>query len=110
MRTRELFSWYSSEHSSPMIEPPSCRQYKPADFLHVRPLNCDDIINVNDTDDNWADPVGASARLICAGDSSDNDDSDGEEDTQSCDKGIGKEKGTKDGKRTEKVTEDGKGK
>jgi hypothetical protein len=44
-RTGALFSWYGSEDLVAKIEPPSCRQYKPGDFLPVRPLNLDEIIH-----------------------------------------------------------------
>jgi hypothetical protein len=36
--TGERFSWYGSDDLCAKIEPPSCRQYKPAHFLAVRPL------------------------------------------------------------------------
>jgi len=51
-RTGERFSWYSSDDLRAKIEPPSCRQYKPGDFLAVRPLNWDEIIDEDDDDDN----------------------------------------------------------
>jgi hypothetical protein len=38
-RTGERFCWYGSDDLRAKIEPPSCRQYKPGDFLAVRPLN-----------------------------------------------------------------------
>jgi hypothetical protein len=38
-RTGERFSLYGSDDLRAMIEPPSCRQYKPGDFLPIRPLN-----------------------------------------------------------------------
>jgi len=34
-RTGERFSWYGSDDPMEKIEPPSCRQYKPGDFLAV---------------------------------------------------------------------------
>ena len=34
-RTGERFSWYSSHDLRAIIQPPSCRQYKPGDFLAV---------------------------------------------------------------------------
>jgi hypothetical protein len=38
-RTSEHFSSYVIDDLMAIIEPPSCRQYKPGDFLAVRPLN-----------------------------------------------------------------------
>jgi len=54
--TGERFSWYGSDDLRAKIEPPSCRQYKPGNFLPVRPLNWDEIIDEDDDDENWADP------------------------------------------------------
>jgi len=111
-RTGERFSWYSSDDPSSKIEPPSCWQYKPGDFLAVRPLNWDDIIDEDDDDENWVDPGAPGGGRRCPGDGKDNDDGEGEEDTQGGEKGTGKGKGTKDGKGTGrgKATEEGKGK
>jgi hypothetical protein len=80
-RTRERFSWYGSDDPGAKIEPPSCRQYKPGDFLAVRPLNWHEMINKDDDDVNWADALGASGGRCCPGDGNDNDVSKGEEDT-----------------------------
>ena len=80
------------------INPPSCRQYKPGDFLAVRPLNWDEIIDEDDDDDNWADPGVPSGGRSRPSDGNDNDDSEGEEDMQGSEKGTGKGKGTKDRK------------
>ena len=38
-RTGERCSRYGSDYFRTKIEPPSCRQYKPGDFLAIRPLN-----------------------------------------------------------------------
>jgi hypothetical protein len=97
-RTGERFSWYGSDDLRAKIEPPSCRQYKPGDFLAVRPLNWDEIIDEDDDDENWADPGAPSGGRSRPGDDNDNDDGEGEEDTQGGEKGTGKGKGTKDGK------------
>jgi hypothetical protein len=105
-RTRERFSWYGSDDLWGKIEPPSCRQFKPGDFLAVRPLNWDEIIDEDDDDDNWADPGAPSGGRCRPGDGNDNDDSESEEDTQGAEKGTGKGKGTKD----EKGKGKGKGK
>jgi len=111
-RTGERFSWYGSDDLRAKIEPPSCRQYKPGDFLAVRPLNWDEIIDEDDDDDNWVDPGAPSGGRSRPSDGNDNDDSEGEEDTQGGEKGTGKGKGTKDGqgKGKGKATEEGKGK
>ena len=55
-RTGQGFSGYGSNDHRAMIEPPSCWQYKLGDFLGVKPLNGDEIIDEDDDDDNWADP------------------------------------------------------
>jgi hypothetical protein len=50
--TRERFSWYRSDDPRAKIEPPSCWQYKPGDFLAGRPLIWNEIIDEDDDDDN----------------------------------------------------------
>jgi len=107
--TGERFSWYRSDHLRAKIEPPSCRQYKPGNFLAVRPLNWDEIIDEDDDDENWADPGAPSGGRSRPGDDNDNDDGEGEEDTQGGENGTGKGKGTMHGKGKGKATEDGKG-
>jgi len=97
-RTSQHFSWDSSDDPRAKIEPPSCRQYKPGDFLAIKPLNWDEIINEDDDDENWADPGAPSGGQSPPGDENYNDNSEGEEDTQGSEKGTGKGKGTKDGK------------
>jgi len=109
-RTGERFSWYGSNNLRAKTEPPSCRRYKPGDFLAVRPLNWDEIIDEDDDDDNWADPGVPSGGRSRPGDGNDNEDCESVEDTQRGEKGTGKGKGTKDGKGKGKATEDGKGK
>ena len=52
--TGEHFSWYGSDDLKARFQLPSCRQYKPGDFLAVRSLNWDEIIHEDDDDDNWA--------------------------------------------------------
>jgi len=108
--TGERFSWYGSDDLRANIEPPSCRQYKPGDFLAVRPLNWDEIINEDDDDDNWADPGAPSGGRSHPGDGNNNDISESEEDTQGAEKGTGKGKGTKDGKGKGKGKGKGNGK
>jgi len=111
-RTGERFSWYGSDDLRAKIEPPSCRQYKPGDFLGVRPLNWDEIIDEDDDDENWADPGAPSGGRSRPGDGNDNDNGECEEDTQGGEKGTGKGKGTKDvtGKGMGKGTGNGNGK
>jgi len=98
-RTGERFSWYGSDYPRAKIEPPSCRQYKPGDFLAVRPLNLDEIIDDDDDDENWADPGGPSSGRSHPGDGNDNDNGEGGEDTQGGEKGTGKGKGKGKGNR-----------
>jgi len=109
-RTIECVSWYGSDDLRANIEPPSCQQYKPDDFLAVRPLNWDEIIDENDDDNNWVDRGVPSGGWSRPSDGNDNDNAEGEEDTQSGEKETGKGKGTKDGKGKGKATQDGKGK
>jgi len=109
-RNGECFSLYGSDDHRAKIQPPSCRQYKPGDFLAVGPLNRDEIIDVDDDDDNWADPGRPSGGRSRPDDGNDNDQGESEEDTQGGAKGNGKRKGTKDGKVKGKATENGKGK
>jgi hypothetical protein len=95
-RTGESFSWYGSNDLRGKIEPPSSRQYKPGDFLAVRPLNWDEIIDEDDDDENWADPSAPRGGRSRPGDGNINDNGEGEEDTQGGEKGSGKGKGTMD--------------
>ena len=97
-RTSERFSWYGSDDPRAKIEPPSCRQYKPGDFLAIRPLHWDEIIDEDDDNENWADPGAPSGGRSHPGDGNDNDNAEGEEDTQGGEQATGKGKGTKDGK------------
>jgi len=101
-RTGERFSWYGSNDFRAKIEPPSCWQFKPGNFLAIRPLNWHKIIDEDDDDENWADSTAPSGGRSHPSDANDNDDSEGEENTQGGEKGTGKEKGTKDGKGKEK--------
>jgi len=73
-RTRERFCCYGSDDPRAKIEPPCCRQYKPGDFLALRPLNWDEIIDEDDDDDNWVDPGAPSGGRSRPGDGNDNDD------------------------------------
>jgi hypothetical protein len=50
--TGERFSWYGTDDLRAKIEPPSWGQYQPGEFLAVRPLNWDEIIDEDDDDDN----------------------------------------------------------
>ena len=88
----------------------ACRQYKPGDFLAVRPLNWDEVIDEDDDDDNCADPGAPSGGRSRPGDDNDNIDVEGEEDMQGGEKGTGKGKGTKNGKGKGKGRGKGNGK
>jgi len=107
-RAGERFSWYSSDDLRAKIEPPYCQQYEPGDFLALRPLNWDEIIDEDDDDENWVDPGAPSGGRSRPGDDNDNDDGEGEDDTQGGEKGTGKGKGTRHWKGKGKETEDGK--
>jgi len=111
-RTGQRFSWYRSDELRANIDPASCRQYKPGDFLAIRPLNWGEIIDQDDDNDNSVDPGLPSGGRRRPSDGNDNDNSEGEEDTQSGEKGTGKGKSTRDrkGKGKGKATEEGKGK
>jgi hypothetical protein len=109
-RTGERYSCYGSDDLRAKIEPRSCQQYKTGNFLAIKPLNSDEIINGDDDDDNWVDPGAPSSVRGRPGDGNDNDDGESEEDTQGGENGTGKGKGTKDGKGKGNATEDGKGK
>jgi hypothetical protein len=97
-RTGECFSRYRSYDLREQIEPPSCRQYKPGDFLAVRPQNWNEIIAEDDDNENWADPGRLSGGRSWLGNGNDTDDGEGEEHTQRGENGTGKWKGTQDGK------------
>jgi hypothetical protein len=109
-RTSERFLRYGSDDLRAKIEPPSCQQNKPGDFLAVRPMNWDEIIDEDDDDVNWADPGVPSGGRSRPGDGNDNDYGEGEEDTQEGEKGTWKGKGTKDGKGKGKGMGKGNGK
>jgi hypothetical protein len=96
--TGEHFSWYDSDNRRAKIDPPSCRQYKPGDFLAVRPLNSDKIICEDDDERNWADLGVLSGGRSRAGDGNDNDNGEREDNMQGGETGTGKANGTKDGK------------
>jgi hypothetical protein len=88
--TSEHFSWYGTDDLRVMIEAPSRRQYKPGDFSAVRRLNCDEIIDEDEVDDNGVDARGPSGGRSHPCDANDNHDSESEEDMQGGQKGIGK--------------------
>jgi len=96
--TGKHFSWYGSEDPRVKIERPCCWQYKPGNILGVSPLNCDEIIDEDDDDENWADPRALIGERSHPGNGNDNDTGKGEEDTQGSEKGTRKGKGTKDWK------------
>jgi hypothetical protein len=89
---------YRSNDIRAKIELPRCRQYKPTNFLAVRPRNWNQIIDKDFDENNWAGLRASSGRQSHPGDDNDNDKSEGEENTEGGEKGMGKVKGTKDGK------------
>jgi hypothetical protein len=50
--TGEHFYQYGSDDYRAMIEPPSCRKFKPGNFLAFRPMNWEEIIDWDNDDDN----------------------------------------------------------
>jgi len=96
-RTREHCHWYGSDDLRATIEPPRCLQYKPGNFLTIRPLNWHESIDENDDDENWEDPGVASCGRSCRGDGNVNDDGEGEEETQGGENVSETVKWTKDG-------------
>jgi hypothetical protein len=103
-RTGERISWYVSDDPRAMIEPPISRQYKLEDFLAVRQLNWDAILDNSDDDENWVDSGAVSDVRSRPGDANDNSNGKGEEDTQGSEKETGKGKGTQNRKGKEKGT------
>ena len=79
--TGQCFSWYGTDDLRAKIEPPSCRQYKPGNFLAITQLYWDEIINEDEDDENWADSGAPSGRRSRCGYGNDNDHGEGEEDT-----------------------------
>jgi len=77
-RTDKYFTWYGCDDPRAILEPPSCRQYKPANFLATGPLNWDVLINDDDDDENWADLGAPSVGQSCPGNDNENDKGDGE--------------------------------
>jgi hypothetical protein len=108
--TSERVSWYGTDDLQAKIELPSCRQYKPGNFLAIQPLNWDEIIDEEDDDDNWADPGEPSRGRSYPGNGNHNDDCESEKKRQGAQKGTGKGKGTKDGKGKGKGKGKGNGK
>jgi hypothetical protein len=112
------FTLYSSNDLRANIKPPRYPQYKPVNFLAIRPLNWDEIINDNDEDAKWADPGAPSSGRSHLSDENDNDNGEGEHNTQGGEIRTGKEKGTNNGmgkgngkgKGQGKAMEEGKGK
>jgi hypothetical protein len=88
--TGESFTLYGSNQLKSKIESPSCQQCEPGDFLAVRPLNWDGLIDEDDVDDNWAEPGAPSGGRSHLANGNGNDDSEGEEYTQGGEKWTGK--------------------
>jgi hypothetical protein len=79
-RTGEHFSLYHSDDRRAKIEPPTCWRYKPGNFLAVRRLNWDEIIDEDDGEENRADPGAPSGGRSRPANGNDNDNREGDED------------------------------
>jgi hypothetical protein len=108
--TGERFSLNGSNNLRLKIKSPSYRQYKSGDFLAIRPLTWEELIDADNDDMNWVDPGAPGSGRSRPSHRNDNDDCEGDEDTQCHGIWTGKEKGTKDGKGQGKGKEKGKGK
>jgi hypothetical protein len=106
-RTAECFSRYGSDDLRGKIQLPSCRQYKPDDFLAIRPPIGDEIVDKDDDDENGEGPRAPSSGRSRPGDVNENDNGEGQEYTQGGEKGTRKWKGTKN--RNGKGMGEGKG-
>jgi len=72
-RTSKRFSWYGRDDLRAKIEPPTCWQYKPGNFLAVRPLIWDEKIDADNHEENWADPGAPNGGRSHPGDGNDID-------------------------------------
>ena len=86
--TCKHFTWYGSDDLSVKIVPPSCRQYKPGDFLAMRPMKWNEMTDDNEDVRNWVDCGAPSGAWCHPSDGNDNDDRKGDEDTQGSEKGT----------------------
>jgi hypothetical protein len=93
----DAISCYGRNDLRAKIEPPSCRQYKPSDFLAVTPLNWDWIIKGDDDNENWAHTGPPSVGRSRLGDVNGNGNGEGEENALRGETGTWKRKGTRDG-------------
>jgi len=110
IRTCKRFSRYGCDNPRATIELASRRPYKPGDFLVIRPLNWDEVMDEEDDDENCGDPGARIGDRCRPGNGNDHDDGGGEEDTQGSEKDTGTGRATKDGQGKGKATEDGEGK
>jgi hypothetical protein len=97
-RTSGRFSWAIRDDLRAIVEPVNCRQYKPCDFLAIKPLHWDEIIDEDDDDNNWGDPGASGGARSRLSDGNNNDDGEGEEGKLGGEKWTGKEEGRTDGK------------
>jgi len=109
-RTGERFSWSGINDLRANSVSPGCGQYKPGNFLAVRPPHWDETIDEDADDVHSADSGSLNSGRRRPGDVNDNDGGQGEDDTQGAVEGTREGEGTKDGKEKAKATEDGKGK
>jgi hypothetical protein len=90
--TMKHFSWYCCDDLRAKIMPPNCQQYKPGNFLAVRPQKWDEKIDEEDDEKNRVDSVVPSGERSRPVDGNDKDNGNGEKDTQGGAKGTGKGK------------------
>jgi len=97
IHTGEHFSWYGTDDPGTKIQLPSSRQYKPGNFLAVRPPNWEENTDKDADDENWADTAEPSSWRRRSSDCNDNINGEREEGMLGGEKGTGKGKGPKDG-------------
>jgi len=103
-------SCYGTNYLQPMIESPRCRQHKQDEYVAIRPLNRNEIIDVDDEIVEGADPGALSWLRSFLGNANGNDHSAGEEDKLGSEKRIWLGKQAKIGMSHGKAIEDVKGK
>jgi hypothetical protein len=88
--TGEHFSLYGTNDFRVNLVLPSRQPFKPGDFLTVRPLKWNEIINKDDDAENWADHRAPRSGRNRHGDGNQSDDGEGDEDMQGGQKRTGK--------------------
>jgi hypothetical protein len=97
-RTGEHLFWDGSDDLRVNSEPASCWEYKPGNFLTVRELTSDELIDEDDDDQNCADPGAPGGGRSRPRDDNGDDTGEEEKHLQGGEKWTGKGKGIKDGK------------